>query len=75
MKRATRFPLKSERLTGLPSRVGRVKSGTSEPMRSVSVVMVRLLSGWNSRAACVHYCSPLMVSLSNESGRVQTKRV
>ena len=45
MKRATRFPLKPERLTGLPSRAGRVKSGTSEPMRSVSVVMVRLLSG------------------------------
>ena len=39
MKRATRFPLKPERLTGLPSRAGRVKSGTSEPMRSVSVVM------------------------------------
>ena len=39
MKRATRFPLKLERLTGVPSRAGRVKSGTSEPMRSVSVVM------------------------------------
>ena len=39
MKRATRFPLKPERLTGVPSRAGRVKSGTSEPMRSVSVVI------------------------------------
>ena len=40
MKRARlAFPLKPERLTGLPSRAGRVKSGTSEPMRSVSVVI------------------------------------
>ena len=67
MKRATRFPLKPERLTGLPSRAGRVKSGTSEPMRSVSVVMVRLLSRWDSRAAS--YCSPLVVGLSNRGGR------
>ena len=65
MKRATRFPLKPERLTGLPSRAGRVKSGTSEPMRSVSVVMVQLLSGWELRADAVHNCSPLVAGLSN----------
>ena len=66
MKRATRFPLKPERLTGLPSRAGRVKSGTSEPMRSVSVVMVGLLISLGFKGVSFHYCSPLMVSLSNE---------
>ncbi len=66
MKRATRFPLKPERLTGLPSRAGRVKSGTSEPMRSVSVVMRGSFLVWELRVDAVRYCSPLVAGLSNE---------
>lgn len=66
MKRATRFPLKPERLTGLPSRAGSVKSGTSEPMRSVSVVICgSFLDGIQGLTV---YCSPLVVALSNERG-------